>query len=541
MYIIDALGPFIDVKKTPLNWSKIPFADLEEESYFQKRKPHIIKSFQTFIQKIVSIGYTAISLDDLAHLVVLDCYSSQTKETVIRFQSLYTQLFRICQKYHIDVYVNTDIFFYTTDTKNYLKEHPSISYIQLLKEACEKAFIQYPIKGIMTRIGECDGVDVKGLWKSEITIKTPLQAKTCIQKLIPLFEKYDKNWIFRTWTIGGGLIGDLMWNKKTALKTFSQIQSSHFFISLKYGEADFFRSMRLNPLFSLSNLQKICEFQAKREYDFYGELPFYTGFEYETYVKELQQNPTIKGYMVWCQTGGWMTSQRITYLTHSSKYVELNTESTLRILEGKSALECISDFFTQTEMPAFLQLYYELSQKILYPSKQKRAFFRKIFVPPIIWIYWNNLTINSFMASFVKHFYQLCPQIPDSDFKKLQKLAKNCRLENGEFYVATLKILYLARKTLHEQVSIAEFETEIHLYNAKYDFFKVSVGNTKSSKRLQLLFNLSLRKNQKYRIIDRLLFNRVFVQILYSAYIKRMKQKPTFLDSQGMQLMHIFK
>jgi hypothetical protein len=94
-------------------------------------------------------------------------------------------------------------------------------------------------------------------------------------------------------------------------------------VSIKYGAGDFFRGMDINPILTLRGHKKIVELQSKREYDFFGEFPYYTGFEYEGYYNKIKKNPDIEGVMVWCQTGGWGRSDRVTFLENSSPYVEL--------------------------------------------------------------------------------------------------------------------------------------------------------------------------------------------------------------------------
>jgi hypothetical protein len=139
-----------------------------------------------------------------------------------------------------------------------------------------------------------------------------------VRSLLPLFERFDRLLIVRTWTLGAFEIGDLMWNELTFQSVFGGIESQNLVVSHKYGETDFFRYLNLNPLFYRGAHQKMVELQARREYEGFGEFSSFVGFEYERYARYLTDCDNVVGICVWCQTGGWSHFKRLTWLHRSS-------------------------------------------------------------------------------------------------------------------------------------------------------------------------------------------------------------------------------
>jgi hypothetical protein len=536
-YIIDTLGPFIDSKHPINNWSKIPFEYYEIDNNLDKEFNLIVSRFKKFIKKIKSIGYNSITLDDLSHIVILDFYSDEIKKKLLKFSKLYSKIIDIANYYNIKVFINFDIMYFNNDILKYTRLNDN-NIIKILSDSINYLFTNYNVEGIVSRIGECDGIDVKGIFKSKIIIKNSKQAKKFIKKMLSQVEKNNKIWIFRTWTTGKNKIGDMMWNEKTYFKMFKDIDSKNFIISMKYGYSDFFRNMKLNDLFLLKGHKKIIELQAKREYDFFGELPYYTGFEYKKYY-DLIDKKDLEGIMVWCQTGGWIKSNKITFLNNSSKYVELNTISTLNIFKGKNPKFEIQNFFNNKNMIEFFEKYNDLSDKILYPKNKKELFFNKVYIPPTIWIFWNNIVINSFTTTFVNKYYEKI-NIKEEEFNYLLTLGIKCKLKNIVFYIETMKLLYSVRLAFQKEISINSINEIINKYNQKYNFFFSLVKTNNKSFLIKLILKIFIRERKNYRIIDRLITNKIFIYALYYAIILGKKKSiPAFVNNQAMPLKDI--
>ena len=74
--LLDAIGPFfLFSPKGTVNWSKIPFSDLEKGEILDPKKTLLLeKHFCQFLDRAVEIGANSITIDDLAHLVIFPEY-----------------------------------------------------------------------------------------------------------------------------------------------------------------------------------------------------------------------------------------------------------------------------------------------------------------------------------------------------------------------------------------------------------------------------------------------------------------------------------
>lgn len=540
LFLIDALAPFIDEQNPPLNWSRAPLYDFED---LRQHSPRIIERFEVFVKRVHQEGFNAISIDDLAHLVTLDIYSPSLRKKLEQYKALYIALFGIAKKYDVRVFVNFDIMYFNQEIERYTRGKDE-KILELLQTSLEQLFDTYEVAGVITRIGECDGVDVKSLFTSRLTLKTPAQAKRYLIQLLPLFEARKKLWIFRTWSLGAYQIGDLMWNKKTFLRVFGTIRSDNLIISMKYGDADFFRNLELNPLFRLHRWNLLIEFQARREYDGFGELPFYTGWDYERYYEQLKDHKRLQGFSLWCMTGGWKKSDQIIFSEHSSPWVELNTLSTVKIFQGARAEQCVTDFFHDGRMVEFLREYNALSQQIMYPNVERKKYFKKVRIPPLAWIFWGNVTVNSLVVSYFKYALKDEYRVTAADIERVYVLGRECRVPNLEFIHATLGILHECRQCLDGNFDLDRLHEHVQLYTQQYpDFLNFSLPKKlQPSRFLRVLLYLFVRNTNRYRLLDFLIFNRLFPMPLIRLYLfLKRKSFPAFVNSQAMPIETFLK
>ena len=547
LYIIDAIGPFFKPNTTKtINWSKIPFSKLEKENRLSPEiQERILKDFDRFLHQANSLGYNAISVDDLPHLVVFDFYSDAVKETLSKFIGLYQKLFSIARQMDMKIFVNTDIMFYNSEIRHYLEEN-DIRSIEFLRSAVERCIETYPISGMIFRIGESDGMDVEGIFKSRLKLKTPKQVNECIHMLLPIFEKNDRSMIFRTWTVGVFPIGDLMWNKKTYDKTFGNIASPNFIVSMKYGDTDFYSGLDLNPLFFHGDHQKILELQTRREREGFGEFPYYVGWQYEIYARQLKDCRTLRGISVWCQTGGWTRWNNRTFLEHSSRWNELNTCAAIRIFkDDQSADSCIETFFGSKDRISFIKQYTRFFQEILYPQEalSRIFFFRRLRVPPCLWLFWDAVTLSSTILAFYRFIGISPPGITEKDLEELRDSGKEFGIEDVDYYIDSLKMLLQFRRAIHEPCAEEELIRISENFKKAYpNTFKFRIHSVERMPRFKILFfNLILRPKAAYRLIDRILLLPFVSRIVRHLLTKNPKNMPKFVNKRAMNMNLIFK
>jgi len=255
--IIDSLSPFFytlcktspSVSNSEVNWSKTPFHLIEQAHMLEgKGLKKLTDCFRVYLQRAAAYGFNAVTLDDLAHMVSFQRYPAELRVKLEQYATLYKKLYATARNAGFAVYINTDILFYNKSVDSYTNGKFG-NQVRFFITAIRRLFTQYPeTAGVICRIGESDGIDVQGDFKSILCITTPKECRYFLNSVLPEFENLEKNLIFRAWTLGAYAIGDLMWNAGTFRKVFKNINSDNLLISLKSGETDFFRYLNFNKM-----------------------------------------------------------------------------------------------------------------------------------------------------------------------------------------------------------------------------------------------------------------------------------------------------
>ena len=544
-YIIDAIGPFFhNYNKKTVNWSKIPFRNLEKKDQVNRKKFIRIQSdFEHFIRKAKTLGYNAISLDDVAHLVNFDFYPAKLTSKIRDYQYEFGELFNLARKHKLKIYINTDIMFFNKWIDAHTRGKTARIY-QLLADACEDLFRQFPVDGIIFRMGESDGIDVREDFKSRLILKKPAHVQACIKTLLPIFEQYNKQLIFRTWTVGVYPIGDLMWNPGTYHQAFNNIDSEHFIISMKYGDTDFFDHLKLNPLLKNTRHKKIIELQARREREGFGVFPWYVGWQYEKYYQQVADNPSLVGISVWSQTGGWCKWKNITYLKNTSAWNELNTAACVDIFKNGSSADAVLNKHLNSKEIEFIAAFQPLLDEILYVRgfAEKTIYLRRFRVPPLLWFYWDNVTISPLLIALLAHVGVESLSVSMADLKTVKKLGKKAGIHNIDFLYDTLRVLVWCRSALYKNTTKRKYLLKIAEYKKLYpDALDFSIKFSFQNHRLlDIFFKICLRYSPEYRFIDHVFMTPLF-SFLFRVFIYfYMKHLPKFVNKQAMKIDSVF-
>lgn len=561
-FIIDTTSPFfMEFKYDKVNWSKVPFCALERKGKVHKKTHKIIrKNFIEYVNKVKALGYNALSLDDLSHITMFRFYPEIIRRKVRKYRKKFKKLFQLAADLDMKIFLTSDVMFSNYYIRSFTK-NTFANKIRLLKYAVEKAFIKFPrINGIIFRIGESDGQDVECDFKSELILKTPQQVNTLLKLLLPVFEKYNKFLILRTWTTGAYKIGDLMWNINTFKQAFQSINSSCFILSLKYGEADFFRFLPLSRFFADKKFKKIIELQTRREYEGFGEYPAFVGWDYYNYYQQLKSNETIVGIHVWCQTGGWSSFKNFSYLKPSSDWNELNTQVTLDIYKNKICVEesvaRMQRIKYSVQMLEFLKLSDQAIKGLLYdPGMQYNSFFfNKLRIPPQIHIFWDNVTLTNLVILY----YRIFNKNPDLSLqrgykalfliRKMESIAQKYQISyKAEFHFATFRMFYLIRQIIYQGISkkrLLRLYNNIEEYNKKFKTgykFYIQINKRSRPVFFRFVFKFLIRKKCTYRLIDKILFSPFFSRVILMLLFFFRKNFPEFTGNQAMPISTFFE
>lgn len=568
IYILDAIGPFFRASPPGrLNWSKIPFAHLEAEGRVRRELfPRIREDFRIVCENAVACGFNALSIDDLAHLHDHPTYPEDLRSRIRAYREEFAALYAIAAEHRLAVYVTTDIMFYHASIEASCGDDPKRLQARFA-EALDDVFATFPeVQGLITRIGESDGLDVEGDFLSRLTIRNPRQARRWVEALLPVFARNRRRWIFRTWSVGAYRVGDLIWNRDTLRDIFDGIVSPWLTLSMKHGESDFFRHLPVSVQFHRGGLTRIVEMQARREYEGAGEYPSFIGPEVERIREELRHVPTMAGAMVWCQTGGWIRFRRLTFLDPEGIWNAINTWVTIRVLkDGYSAAEAVEGwrrrYAPQADGAALwelLRLSSEVVTHLLYIEEfaRRKVYFRRLRIPPLLSVYWDHVLVNHGMRQIMRCFVTDGEAAVQSGERGLAQIdamlalaeRTGLRPEDIRFMRDSFEILALARVYYFREFSpeiVARLEQAREAYRARHatrysvhlDFKPVPIRTARLRWYLRILF----REQRGYRLVDRIFTIRILGWLYPLLQRMGVSFLPAFSRKQAMGIDSVFK
>lgn len=129
------------------------------------------------------------------------------------------------------------------------------------------------------------------------------------------------------------------------------------------------------------------------------------GQEYQSLFARLHQMPNVVGVWAWNQQGGWGFGKHVFDNFGFNFWNELNAYTTGKLLDGENDLQkIIADFLNayhfSTGQKKVLTDIILSSRSVVQngwyvkPFAQKTVFFNKIALPPLLWIWWDQVTAS---------------------------------------------------------------------------------------------------------------------------------------------------
>lgn len=569
LFLIDGIGPFFRAHpQIRANWSKIPFFYLERDGLLPREVwDPIHVDFQRFCAKIADIGYNAVTLDDLAHLYDHPSYPGKLRHKLSAYRDEYRRLFETADAHGLRVFITSDVMFFNETLEREIGHTPA-AVSAFFARALDQILSDFPrIAGVILRIGEADGKDVRGDFRSRLVIRHPRHARAFLRAVLPVMERHQRLLLFRTWSVGAYRIGDLMWNRDTFDETFSGIDSPSLVLSMKYGESDFFRYLPINRQFFRSNHQKIVELQARREYEGSGEYPSFIGGDYAAYRDALREARNMVGIMVWCQTGGWTPFHRLSYLDSGAIWNEINTEVTLYLFrDGMSVEGALRRVFNQRfgagRWDWFLE-FFETSERViklgLYIREfaQRKLFFRRLRVPPLLTVHWDQILITSYLRKLLRAFVvDPARAIAEADrafadLVRMEHLAEELGLpaDDIRFQRETFAVLRAARRYYFgefDETTRAELLDAVAAYRSREGrayTINLDLGPFRiSRRRMRRVAAILLRDQRGYRrLLDHIVTIRLLSWCRPILRLARLRALPDFAHDRAMGFETILK
>jgi len=569
LYLVDAIGPFFrGYDRVRINWSKLPwmrFATMDPDELGEAFSA-IEKDMRTFARSVAGIGYNGVTLDDVPHLTEHVFYEDDVRERIALYQEHFRRLFAIIREEGLHIYLTMDVLTFTPALEQRLGKREKRRNI-FLRKLLDRFFRDFPeVAGVVLRIGESDGLDVREHFHSRLVLKSPQMVNRCLKAILPVFEKHRRRCIFRTWTVGAHAVGDLIWREATLEKTVKGIESPALVLSMKYGESDFFRYLSLNRNFFVTDIPTSVELQTRREYEGCGEFPSFIGKDYEQYAIELRDAPNVIGISVWCQTGGWTPFRRLAFLEPEGIWTEINTFVTIRIFKhGESEEEALLHLPGATNHAALIELLRlseEVITELLYVPDfaRQKFFFRRVRIPPLIGVYWYHIFVSHSLKRILHDLVEdgensiRAGRAAMAKIHRMRGLALACNLpeEDIEYMEYTFGLIALAReyffRPFDEEIK-ARLKRAKKRYKKRYprgSRFRYAVKLDFKPWQLNrryiiLIFRYLVRDRPSYRVIDRI----IGLRLLSVAYLvlkrSRPRMVPRFARKSAMGIDAVFK
>lgn len=566
--IVDGIGPFFrGYVKRRINWSKIPLAELPVEGERADAFwAGVRQEMREFVERTRAEGYNTVTLDDVAHVTRCALHDEKLAARVERLRVEMKRIVKDIKAAGMRVLMTTDVIPMTEEMRDRFAgcRKKTLVYFKELLAAFFDDFTE--VDGVVLRMGEGDGHDVKGDLRSELYVRTAREANQMLKSLLEVFESRGKVLVCRTWTVGAYPIGDLIWHRKRIAELLKGIESPAFILSLKYGESDFFRYLPLNRAFFQSQVNMIIEFQARREYEGAGEYPSFIGWDAEEYADVLREVDRLVGLSVWVQTGGWHAFRRRSYIGVGSPWVELNSRVLVEIFNhGCGVNEAIGRVVGAERCDDAVRLLRrvdEVIKKGLYIQEfaQQKWFFRRVRIPPMIHVYWDCLFLYHPVKKLLSHFVEDKERAIREGYACLKLFPEMLALtekvgwsvDDIHFMQDTFVVLAATREYYFCEFDetmrdcMMEIKTEYKLrhprsgrprYRIKTDFSRFGVSRWK----LAMLQRIFVRNKRGYRLVDHVVTLQL-LGLIYRLFSKRYrKNMPKFVRKSAMGVDALFK
>ena len=404
---------------------------LKNKPYINETAFEIVKEeFKEYIHRMIAYGYNGIviggfvmggfleyvNFDLVGNGYEIYGIDSIYRERHIVFREKFGELFKYAHDMGLKVILGTDMVALTGPLEQYFIEKfgkVDVSKEELwevYRKGIEELFTVLPyIDGLMIRIGEAGAAyNIPGWdYRSELYVKTVESTEKMLRSFLPVFEKFNKILIFRTWTVGVGEIGDLHTNPETYEEVLGDINSPNLIVSTKYCMGDFYSYHPFNPTFKAGNHLRMVEFQARREFEGFCAFPNYLGPLHQQALKYAIENSNLTAMWIWTQGGGPLRASPMTLYPFYGfwLYIDANVYVTAKLAwnpdlnltaltEGWISKVFGNDPMVVYNITRMLLMSREAILKGLYISEFAEKYVKAFGLepPPMMWIFeWDRV------------------------------------------------------------------------------------------------------------------------------------------------------
>lgn len=418
--LTDIAGPFYDPAKPFRNWSALPFyqLDLPQAPFVDLAQlERGLERAAFYLDEIVAQGYTGIVVDNLAHLVTFDQAPAQIyppadpcRLRALAYGAAFGRLFAAAAAKGMEVFVTTDMQWATPGVRRYVgRLTPSNPRVAATNRwALEELFARFPqVTGLIVRVGEVGGAHNLGnCYTGHLLYRTPAALRRLLGDLLPVCERHNRLLVARTWSIGIGPLGDLLWSAARYAEVFGSLRSAHLLVSIKHGPADFFRHLPPNPTLGLPGPAQIVELQNRREYELFGMVPSGIATLHHQVFETARRRGGLAGVWAWNAVGGWGGGSAALSETGWSFWTELSSALTAALAyDAQLDAEAFVRAWCLTRLaPASGAAFAHATAKLYLASEHliERGWYGgpleggpvlgRLVLPPLLWVWWMRPT-----------------------------------------------------------------------------------------------------------------------------------------------------
>jgi hypothetical protein len=415
--LADIAGPFYDPAVPFRNWSALPFyqLDLAHPPFVDlARLDAGVARAEVYLAQVAAQGYTGVVVDNLAHLVTFDSAPARVyapdepaRLRALAYGAAFGRLFAGAAALGLEVFVTTDMQWGTPGLRRYVgrlaPDNPRLAAVN--RWAVEELFTRFPgVAGLFVRVGEAGGAHDQGAeYTGHMLYRSERDLRGLIDGLLPICERRGRLLVVRTWSVGIGAIGDMLWSPERYGAIFGGYSSPNLLVSVKHTPADFFRLLPPNPTVGLPGPNQIVELQSRREYELFGMAPSGVARLHGRAVATAARPRPLAGVWVWNATGGWGGGTAALGAGGWSIWTELSSALTAALVRDPAAdAGAFVRAWCEARFPpglaaAVTEVYLESEELIergwyLGSLAGGRAALAGVTLPTLLWVWWMRPT-----------------------------------------------------------------------------------------------------------------------------------------------------
>ena len=175
--------------------------------------------------------------------------------------------------------------------------------------ALAELFDRFPtIDGLIVRIGEAGDIydPESGLeYTTRLAVRTDAAVRAMLDAFLEVAEAYDKQVVFRSWTVGVGEVGRLHHDVAAYERVLGTIDHPNLIVSTKYVQGDFYSFIPFNETLLADDHRRLVELQNRLEFEGFMAFPNLIGPQHGAALDHLlAAGAAIDGVWQWNQDGG---------------------------------------------------------------------------------------------------------------------------------------------------------------------------------------------------------------------------------------------